>query len=410
MSRLSREQKRELKRRRAEQDAVAGEHPAAGVTPIEVRVPAPAGSTAPVGGAVPAGDATVGGMPVVAAPGETVQDAVLNQLHRIALSIGHPVLASIHDERTGFVVPIQVYVDGSSQHMGEPQRFEPQPPEPRQVPEVPQVPQLQQAEQPPAPARPRPPLPVTPPAPPAEPVWPPAAEPVWPPAATDPEPRGTPYGVAAPPTGVFGPAPDQAPARETSRSLMHLGLEADPEPEPESKPTPPRGFDAVAEAVLAPVPAEGSGEAAFLVEPVSRINEAVKEGRIEEAAGMAERAVAEGAQALGPEHPEVLRLRELSAYIAYLAGDAVRSFHLSLDLARVLRRHRDPEAAYGNVQSAATAWRAVRDPLQGLNLGRDLIDVWTELAAGEGPAADDVEQLEKARTRMSRLTERARGN
>ncbi|MFD3925869.1 tetratricopeptide repeat protein [Streptomyces sp. NPDC058614] len=397
MSRLSREQKRELKRRRAEQDAVAGEHPAAGVTPIEVRVPAPAGGAAPVGGAVPAGgEATVGGMPVVAGPGETVQDAVLNHLHRIALSIGQPVLASIHDERTGFVVPIQVYVDGSSQHMGEPQRFEPQPqpqpqpPEPRQVPQVPQEPRTQQAEHPPA-----------------EPVWPPAAEPVWPPAATGPEPRDASYGVAAPPTGVFGPAPGQAPVRESARSLMHLGLEPDPEPEPDPKPTPPRGFDAVAESVLAPV-SEAPGEAAFLAEPLTRINEAVKEGRIEEAAGMAERAVAEGAKALGPEHPEVLRLRELSAYIAYLAGDAVRSFHLSLDLARVLRRYRDLDAAYGNVQSAATAWRAVRDPMQGLNLGRDLIDVWTELAVGEGPAADDIEQLEKARTRMGRLTERAR--
>ncbi|WP_405924312.1 tetratricopeptide repeat protein [Streptomyces sp. NBC_00035] len=388
MSRLSREQKRELKRRRAEQDGVTGEDPAAGVTPIEVRVPAPAGGPAPVGG-----EATVGGMPVVAAPGETVQDAVLNHLHRLALSIGRPVLASIHDERTGFVVPIQVYVDGSSQHMGEPQRFEPQPPpqppEPRQVPQEPQVPQTQHL--------------------PAEPVWPPPAEPVWPPAATGPEPRDSSYGVAAPPTGVFGPAPGQTPARESARSLMHLGLEPDPEPEPDPKPTPPRGFDAVAESVLAPV-AEAPGEAAFLAEPLTRINEAVKEGRIEEAAGMAERAVAEAAQALGPEHSEVLRLCELSAYIAYLAGDAVRSFHLSLDLARVLRRHRDPDAAYGNVQSAATAWRAVRDPLQGLNLGRDLIDVWTELVAGEGPAADDIEQLEKARTRMDRLTERARGH
>lgn len=402
MSRLSREQKRELKRRRAEQDAVAGEHPAAGVTPIEVRVPAPAGGAAPVGGAVPVGgEATVGGMPVVAAPGETVQDAVLNHLHRIALSIGQPVLASIHDERTGFVVPIQVYVDGSSHHMGEPQRFEPQqqPHEPRQMQQAPQN------EQPPV--RPRPSLPVTPTAPPPEPVWPPAAEPVWPPAATGPEPRDTSYGVAAPPTGVFGPAPGQAPARETAMSLMRLGLEPDPEPEPDPKPTPPRGFDAVAESVLAPV-SEAPGEAAFLAEPLTRINEAVKEGRIEEAAGMAERAVAEAAQALGPEHPEALRLRELSAYIAYLAGDAVRSFHLSLDLARVLRRHRDLEAAYGNVQSAATAWRAVRDPLQGLNLGRDLIEVWTELVAGEGPAVDDIEQLEKARTRMGRLTERAR--
>lgn len=183
------------------------------------------------------------------------------------------------------------------------------------------------------------------------------------------------------------------------------------EPEPEPKPAPVRGFDAVAEAVLAPSTApegEGEGAAAFLVEPVARINEAVKMGRIEAAAGMAERAVAEAAQSLGEEHQEVLKLRELTAYIAYLAGDALRSFHLSLDLARVRRRHRDPRAAYGNVQSAAAAWRAVRDPLQGLHLGRDLIGVWTELTADGGPAADDIEQLESARTRMGRLAERAR--
>ncbi len=178
------------------------------------------------------------------------------------------------------------------------------------------------------------------------------------------------------------------------------------EPEPEPKPTPARGFDAVAESVLTPV-VETEG-AAFLAEPVTRINEAVKEGRIEEAAAMAERTVAEAARSLGPDHPEVLRLGELSAYIAYLAGDALRSFHLSLDLARVRRQQRDPDAAYGNVQSAATAWRAVRDPAQGMNLGRVLIEVWTGLVADGGPAADDLEQLESARTRMGRLAERAR--
>jgi hypothetical protein len=185
-----------------------------------------------------------------------------------------------------------------------------------------------------------------------------------------------------------------------------------PEPEAEPKPAPVRGFDAVAEAVLGQSPEDSTegrdAAAAFLAEPVARINEAVKTGRIESAAGMAERAVAEAAQSLGQEHPEVLKLRELTAYIAYLAGDALRSFHVSLDLARVHRRRRDGRAAYGNVQSAAAAWRAVRDPLQGLHLGRELIGVWTELTADGGPAADDIEQLESARTRMGRLAERAR--
>jgi hypothetical protein len=180
-------------------------------------------------------------------------------------------------------------------------------------------------------------------------------------------------------------------------------------PEPDPKPTPARGFDAVAEAVLGDEPMVTDGEGtAFLAEPMGRINEAVKAGRIEEAAGLAERTVDEAAGALGPDHPEVLRLRELTAYIAYLAGDPLRSFRLSLDLARIRHRAHDAEAAYGNVQSAATAWRAVRDPEQGLALGRDLIDLWTELATEDGPAVEDVEQLESARARMGRLTERAR--
>ncbi|MCT9006571.1 hypothetical protein [Streptomyces rhizosphaerihabitans] len=556
MSRLSREQKRELKRQRS--TAGAGEQPATGMTPIEVHVPASADSAAraAVPGAAGAPScATVDGTPVVAAPGETVQGAILNRLHRLALASGHPVLASIHDERIGFVVPLQVHVDGSSRYTAEPVRVAPpappappvqpyeqrpdlrphlpaqehrhspaeghsQPParnfseppvqerRPRppagEVPrssaqehprsgggehprspvqehpqhslrdlDLPQplvqgVPQSPvQAPQPPAQRRPQPPTPPLPPVPasaersvraPEAPGAPRRDRATYALRAV-PEPKPLPGTAsthvlravpesASPttpaPAGQFGPAPltgaapeptpasdrmsapgpeaavpERAPAhgpeaaaseRKSASAMEALSLLA-PEPEPEPKPAPLRGFDAVAEAVLAPSPQEPAPErdaaSAFLAEPVARINEAVKTGRIEEAAGMAERAVAEAAQSLGQEHPEVLKLRELTAYIAYLAGDALRSFHLSLDLARVRRRHRDTRAAYGNVQSAAAAWRAVRDPLQGLHLGRDLIGVWTELTADDGPAADDLEQLESARTRMGRLAERA---
>ncbi|WP_238697401.1 hypothetical protein, partial [Streptomyces sp. E2N166] len=176
-------------------------------------------------------------------------------------------------------------------------------------------------------------------------------------------------------------------------------------------PTPARGFDAVAEAVLGDEPLTAPGDAttpALLAEPTARINEAVKEGRTEAAAQLAEQTVAEASGTLGPEHPEVLRLRELTAYIAYLSGDPDRAFRLSLDLSRIHRRAGDAEAAYGNVQSAATAWRAVRDPARGLELGHELVGLWSELAAEEGPAAEDSEQLESARSRIGRLTERAR--
>ena len=183
-------------------------------------------------------------------------------------------------------------------------------------------------------------------------------------------------------------------------------------PPPAAPAGPPvREFDSVAEAVLAPgseaVPPGGAGGP--IAERMARINAAVKEGRIKDAAALAEQAVAESAATLGADHPDVLRLRELTAYIAYLAGEPLRSFGLSLELARLRHRLGDPRGAYGNVQSAAAAWRAVRDPVRGLDLGRDLIGVWTEVAAAGGPAADDLDQLERAHSRMGRLTERARG-
>ncbi|RDD84453.1 tetratricopeptide repeat protein, partial [Streptomyces parvulus] len=189
--------------------------------------------------------------------------------------------------------------------------------------------------------------------------------------------------------------------------VADAGTFADPDP----RPTPARGFDAVAEAVLGDGPLTAPGDStapALLAEPTARVNEAVKEGRTRDAAHLAEQAVTEASRTLGPEHPEVLRLRELTAYIAYLSGDPDRACVLSLDLARIHRRAGDAEAAYGNVQSAATAWRAVRDPERGMELGRDLVGLWGELAAEDGPAAEDAEQLESARTRMGRLAERAR--
>ncbi len=241
--------------------------------------------------------------------------------------------------------------------------------------------------------------------------WPPAAPPTPLPASM-PAVTPTPIHEANPEAAPTSPQPADAPPAlappEESASDPYSAPEWNMAAEdPGPKPAPVREFDSVAEAVLDPEETDGGAPSPF-AEPMSRINEAVKAGRIQEAAEMAEQTVAQATAALGPQHPEVLRLRELTAYIAYLASDALRSFHLSLDLARLRHHLRDPRAAYGNIQSAAAAWRAVRDPLQGLHLGRDLIDVWTELAAEAGPAADDLEQLEKARTRMGRLVERAR--
>ncbi|MEV0485596.1 tetratricopeptide repeat protein [Streptomyces sp. NPDC050508] len=432
MSRLSREKKREQKR-------AARSAPAA--SPFEVRVPVDGPG---------AGGASIGGVPVTVPPGEEIQQVVLTHLHRIATATGHPVQATIHDDRIGYVVPLQIDTDGSSHFTGEPRAtgvpasvpFPPSPPavvEPQPEPEDRRPDRdaathlLRAVAEPQTSGEVVPTFPLR-----AVPESAGESAPTFPlHAVPESAQGGTPLGSVQPPTGEFGPPPamDARPAVTDVPETAHApGVTPSPysappltperaprpapipipdlaltAPEPDPKPTPARGFDAVAEAVLGdePVTTDGAGTA-FLVEPMVRINEAVKAGRIDEAAELAERTVADAAAGLGPEHPEVLRLRELAAYIAYLAGDPLRSFHLSLDLARIRHRAHDVEAAYGNVQSAATAWRAVRDPEQGLALGRDLIDLWTELATEDGPAVDDIEQLESARARMGRLTERAR--
>ncbi|GAA2763697.1 tetratricopeptide repeat protein [Streptomyces paradoxus] len=437
MSRLSREKKREQKQ---------AAHAATPAAPIDVHVPGPGTDVGGGTGGVSDG-ASVGGVPVFAAPGEEIQRAVLNRLHHIALATGHPVLATIRDERIGYVVPLRVDPDGSSHFTAEPVVTTPPERQPARddTAAAPPQPARSEATAPPEPQRPRgdsathvlrpvpesgrgaaPTFPLR-----AVPESQPADEPVptfelravperAEPAPEDAQPRtAMPPGTVAPPTGEFGPpppmdarplpVPEAQPAPRPAPVPEDVLIAADPDP----KPTPPRGFDAVAEAVLGDEPLTAPGDPAapaLLAEPIARINEAVKEGRIEAASALAEQTVVQASATLGPEHPEVLRLCELTAYIAYLAGDPLRAFRLSLDLAGARRRSGDAEAAYGNVESAATAWRAVRDPALGLELGRDLIGLWTELAAEDGPAAEEVEQLESARARMGRLTERAARN
>ncbi|MFF7950143.1 hypothetical protein, partial [Streptomyces griseorubiginosus] len=223
----------------------------------------------------------------------------------------------------------------------------------------------------------------------------PSPTPAPPPTDTRPTPL-PPTDLTATPLPSAGSTPRPAPL------LTPVPLLEDPDPQP----APVRGFDAVAEAVM------GEGlvveDTAVLGESVERISAAVREGRTEVAAELAQDVVAEASRTLGAEHPDVLRVRELAAYIAYLGGEPEQAAVISLDLAGIQHRAGDAESAYGNVQSAVTAWKAVRDPSRGLALGSDLLALWTEMAAGEGPAAGEPDRLESARSRMLRLAERAR--
>ncbi|MEU7408721.1 hypothetical protein AB0B40_05220 [Streptomyces sp. NPDC042638] len=339
--------------------------------------------------------ASVGGTPVVAAPGEEIQQAVLNHLQRLAISLGAPIHATIQDDLAGCVVPLEVSTDGSSRMTGEPVAVA--------APHVPgalaqdiapgtvQVPAGQFGPAPLMDAS--------------------GANPDTQTGAVGAPAVGAPTMDAEANAGAGAaaatPARAATPATAPARAVTPVSAEESDIPSAPTH-TPARGFDAVAEEVLGDGPLTETAEGAeLLTEPMSRINEAVRTGRVDAAAELADRTLVEASTVLGPRHAEVLRLREVSAYIAYLGDDPVRACRLSVDVARLRRQAGDGDAAYGNVQSAATAWRAVRDPEEGLRLGRDLIDLWTDLTAEPGSAADDMRPLEAARARMVRLTDRA---
>ncbi|MEV6803663.1 hypothetical protein [Streptomyces sp. NPDC051132] len=364
------------------------------------------------------GGASVDGVPVVAAPGEEIQQAVLNHLQRLAISLGAPIRATVHDDVAGCVVPLEVSADGSSRMTGEPVRLTAPETAQTTTPGTGQTPAGRFGPPPvmDPPATPSP-APAAVPGPRATPAAPgphtaPAAPQTMAPAPVR-------QVTAAAPAPLAGADADASAKAETAaRAGTGAGVSGDadlwaavtavPEEPPAPGHTPARGFDAVAEEVLGDGPLTETAEGAeLLAEPLGRINEAVRAGRIDAAAELADRTLAEASAVFGPTHAEVLHVRELTAYIAYLADDPVRACRLSLDLARLRRQARDGEAAYGNVRSAATAWRAVRDPEEGLRLGRDLVGLWTDLAAEPGPAADDPRPLEAARTRMVRLADRA---
>ncbi|MFJ6914474.1 tetratricopeptide repeat protein [Streptomyces sp. NPDC101133] len=398
-------------KRRRNQAAREQASPASGLKPIEVHVTAD-------------GRATVGGLPVVAGAGESVQGAVLDYLHRLVLATGHAVAATVHDERIGYLTPVRVEADGSSAFAGEPV------PLPRDVMAAARavaeehVSERAQAVGAPAAAavpdehpvvREQPStMPLRAVAAAAQPVRdkstralravpdPAPGAPL--PAAREPE-RGP--ATAPVPAAEAKPDPRPGAARGETRPEARPEVRSEVRPEVRSEAVPSGRTAPVDPAPVDPASADVRSPS-LLAEPVQRINEAVRMGRIESAAAMAEQTIASAVQRLGAEHPEVLQLRELAAYIAYLAGDAHRSFVLSMALARV-RRGSDDQGAFGNVMSAAAAWRALRDPALGLALGHELIALWDAMAAAGGAAAADPSQLEAARARMGRLADRARG-
>ncbi|MFD3802267.1 hypothetical protein ACFWTC_01285 [Streptomyces sp. NPDC058619] len=291
-----------------------------------------------------AGYAEVAGWPVVAGVGEEPQDAVLDYLHRQVLSSGAPVLATVWDERIGHVVRIQVLEDGSSRFTAHP----------------------------------------------------------------EPLPGAAPTAVAQ--AGPTRPAETEAPAPPEAASVReHLPAptptEPAPPPEPQGVPVPPPSAVPGPPPAATPVPVPGKPSVPhraaddLVAGPGARIQEALRSGRIEWAATLAQQSVNTAAERLGWESPEVLQLRELNAYVAFVAGDSRRAFHNSLEIARIRSARNEPQALH-SVLNAAAAWLKVADPAEGIRMGHELISFWSALPGS------DAAQLQAARARMSRLEKR----
>ncbi|MYW77627.1 hypothetical protein F610DRAFT_00926 [Streptomyces sp. LaPpAH-199] len=350
---------------------------ASGPTAVEVRVRAD-------------GYAEVDGRPVVAGVGETPQEAVLDYVHRIALTSGRAVSVTVRDERIGSVVPLWVLEDGASVFSG--------PPAPLSDAGAGGAPA-------PAPVQAAAPAPALVPAHGSAPAPAPVEA-----AAPAPTPA---HGSAPAPTPDHGFVPGAEPAEQTPspaapeqtpRSPQEPpGTPSEPPATPSERPVPPPApvpSPAPEPArAAAPPPAPRPPADDPFAGPVARIHEALQTGRIEWAATLALQSVAEAAERLGHEAPETLRLRELNAYVAFVAGDTGRAFEGSLEIARIRAAHGDPQALQ-SVLNAAAAWLKVADPREGLRMGRDLIALWSTL-----PAADQ-DRLGSARARIERLEQR----
>ncbi|MGI5470453.1 hypothetical protein [Streptomyces sp. CA-132043] len=318
-------------------------------------------------------------MPVTPSGDEALHDAVLNYLYRLAMATGHPVRASVHDARSGFLTPIEVQTDGSSHFTGEPEQVAPPAavppraaaPSPGPGPE-PQVPEPQ--------ARPHP-----------QQIDQQGDQQVDQRSA-----RSAPAGPTAPQQ-----APQQAPHHipQPTASAAHVAPPAQsvPAQQPAQQP-------------VQPAPAPGNAAPGTippaLAEAVSRINDAVRLGHLEFAASTANSALNSAVQEFGVGHPYVLHLQELFAHIAYLAHDTVKSMAIYLDVFDFRYRQHDP-AAYDTFMRAAKVWFAIKEPQQAMRYGQQLVNTWVELARAGGPAAADGEKIEAAQKRLARLTQRS---
>ncbi|MFD6296045.1 hypothetical protein ACFWFU_14670 [Streptomyces sp. NPDC060235] len=285
------------------------------------------------------GIAEIDGHTLVPAPGQSVHEAVLDQLQAHAEERGGAVEATVFDGPDAARFVLRVLPDGSSLVLDP---DEAPAPAPAPAPAV-------------APAAFAPPAPVPAPAPVAAPADLVAPAPL--PVAV-PERASAPAAVVVPPSAA---ATASAVATAVARARATAAARAE-----------------VPDPAAVTAPAVRTDFPDWLTERIGRINGLAAAGMLDEAFDDATELREGLTESLGAEHPHAVEARAVEAYLAHLRGDHREAIVLALAVARIRCRARDGRAP-AEVARAAAAWQQLDDDRAVVAHGRELLHMWATL-------------------------------
>ncbi|MGW1208634.1 hypothetical protein ACWD5F_03245 [Streptomyces sp. NPDC002499] len=286
------------------------------------------------------GLAEINGDPLVPAPGQSVHEAVLDELHRYAEESGAAVEATVGDGPGTAHFVLRVLPDGSSHVLAHESGETPEP-EPR--------------------------------------------------SASEPEPEPS-TDLASPPTVT---------SSATSTSMSTSASASTPTSAIAGAVARARATAATGTAVREPVPGVDLPPAG-LSEQVGRINALGVAGRLDEAFARATALRERLTGSVGAEHPHALEARAVEAYLAYLRGDHRVAVVLALAVARIRCGARD-ERAPMDVARAAAAWQQLDDSRAAVAHGHELLHMWDMLSRRGALPPGHTELAEEVRRHVKAL-------
>ncbi|MFJ6655732.1 hypothetical protein ACIQNG_05115 [Streptomyces sp. NPDC091377] len=281
------------------------------------------------------GLAEIDGEPVVAAPGKSVHEAVLDTLQWYAQERGSAVEATVNQGSGLDDFTLQVSPDGSSRLLDSGEGPDPEP-EPGPEADLDTDTDADVG----------------------------ADTDTDTDTATDPDPAPEPEPEPAP-----GPGPDLATSAAASALATAVGRARDAARTPSPRTAAPE-----------PAPTTEPDRPAKFSERIDRVNELASEERLEEALAAATALRENLTLSLGAEDPHVLEARSLEAYVAHLCGEHREALVLALGVARTRCTTGDLRAP-GDVARAAAYWQQLDDDRAAVVHGRELLHMWAMLNA-----------------------------